>query len=82
MNIGLGCGEDFPRSVPRLRGCIADFPIRQRNEPSRPCRLGSRRHSRFGNLRYFGCGPRRAVGNVATSCDYSGKGWEGKLRQI
>ena len=53
---GSGKPRDGREGLPAC--CIAGFPTRARwnsstrSESSRPCRLGSRRYSRFGNLRY------------------------------
>src|SRR5262249_7046119 len=50
--------DERPRSAGFPTCCIADFPIRCPNELSNaqdgsiPCRLGSLRYSRLGNLRY------------------------------
>ena len=70
--------------------CIAGFPTRERWNNSRrsesplPCRLGSRRYSRLGNLRYaerrFHLGIR--VKAVATCCERSASGLASPTRTL
>jgi hypothetical protein len=60
----LSCSADFPafacgfgavaskRSGDGQVCCVADFQICGSPAMAASCRLGSRRHSRFGNLRY------------------------------
>ena len=61
-----GSGRPRDGSAGFLACCIAGFQTRKRwnssnrSEPPMPCRLGSRRYSRLGNLRYKA--PRRHLG--------------------